>query len=295
MVITMNNMFCGIEKLSLVDYDNKLSCTLFTNYCNFQCDFCHNALLLKEEQYLTWNEIKEYLESRKRMLDAVVISGGEPTLKPQLFDVCKEIKAMGFLIKLDTNGTNPHVLKKLIEEKLVDYIAMDIKNDEAGYDLVTKVKTNMDKIKESIKLIMNSNIDYEFINSNGEHESGSISGDFTNPLSNYTSALTNFNIIKGIMSDDFYGLSGLILTPLSYIQTLSSQVCTPISFPVPFTNKNISLPCFSSIYSTYIPDILNIWHIVIYGIICYAIGVNLFKTIKDSLEFDKNDVEVLDL
>lgn len=129
----------------------------------------------------------------------------------------------------------------------------------------------------------------------GETDCFTIEGDFHNYLSEVTSVDKYFNIINGIMSEDFYGLSGLIITPLEYIRSLNDKVCSPIILPIPFTNSSISIPCMSAIYDEYIPDLINLWHVVVYGVISYAIGVNLFKTIKDSLEADKNDVEVLDL
>ena len=139
----MNNIFCGMKKLSLVDFEKKLSCVLFVSGCNFKCPFCHNSSLMKViDDNIEFEEIKSYLVSRKKMLDAVVISGGEPTLRKELPFVIKEIKQLGYLIKLDTNGTNPVMLKKLIDEKLIDYVAMDIKADFVNYPLVAGIKQN---------------------------------------------------------------------------------------------------------------------------------------------------------
>ena len=107
----MNSIFCGIEKLSLVDFDGYISCTLFTGGCNYRCPFCHNSPLIKEQPLLDMDEIVKYLTSRKKMLDAVVITGGEPTLHQELPLYIKQIKDLGFIIKLDTNGTNPKMLK----------------------------------------------------------------------------------------------------------------------------------------------------------------------------------------
>ncbi len=156
--------FVGFEKLSLLDYEDKVSAVLFTNYCNFSCPFCHNGLsLLRNHVEINFDEIMTYLTSRKGLLDAVVISGGEPTLMNDLVEKIKQIKDLGFLIKLDTNGTHPEVIKELISSSLVDYIAMDIKNSEEKYPLTTNtMDIDMNKIKESITLIMNSGIDYEF-------------------------------------------------------------------------------------------------------------------------------------
>lgn len=156
--------FVGIDKLSLLDYDEKLSCVLFAKACNFRCPFCHNGLtVLESETYIPFDQILEFLNSRKGKLDAVVITGGEPTLMDDIVDKITTIKSMGFLIKLDTNGTRPEVIKDLLDRNLIDYIAMDIKNSLNMYPCTVGVKKiDEDRIKESIKLIQNSGIDYEF-------------------------------------------------------------------------------------------------------------------------------------
>lgn len=159
----MNSIFCGIEKLSLVDFDVYISCTLFTGGCNYRCPFCHNSPLIKEQPLLDMDEIVKYLTSRKKMLDAVVITGGEPTLHQELPLYIKQIKDLGFIIKLDTNGTNPKMLKELIDNKLIDYVAMDIKTSSNCYNVVTGVVNPFtDKVKESINILKESNINYEF-------------------------------------------------------------------------------------------------------------------------------------
>ena len=161
----INNKFVGIEKLSLVDYEGKLVCTLFTNGCNFKCPFCHNSSLVIKDNYsyIEDEEILSYLQKRTKQLDAVVITGGEPTLMSNLIDKIKEIKQLGYLIKLDTNGSNPEIIKQLVENELIDYIAMDIKNSFEKYSLTTGISDiNLDNIKQSIDYIMNCGIDYEF-------------------------------------------------------------------------------------------------------------------------------------
>lgn len=156
--------FVGIEKLSLVDYEGKLACTLFTKGCNFKCVFCHNSSLVFDYNL---NEIDDevvfdYLKKRKNQLDAVVITGGEPTLMPTLKDKIIKIKHLGYLVKLDTNGTNPDVIKELHEQNLIDYIAMDIKSSLIKYPLITDTKVDCENIKESINYIINNFKDYEF-------------------------------------------------------------------------------------------------------------------------------------
>ena len=159
----MHSIFCGIEKLSLVDFDGYVACTLFTGGCNYRCPFCHNFPLIKKQPTISLGEIFDYLNKRKKMLDAVVITGGEPTLHNELPEVIKQIKEFGFIIKLDTNGTNPKMLKDLIDNKLIDYVAMDIKSSIETYHIVTGVDNPLlNKIKESINILKTSNIDYEF-------------------------------------------------------------------------------------------------------------------------------------
>ena len=154
----------GLDKMSLLDYEDKISCVLFYKACNFRCPFCHNGLtVLEAEDEFLFEAVLEYLKSRVGLLDAVVFTGGEPTLEPQLKKHIKQVKELGFLIKLDTNGTNPKILKDLIDSNLLDYIAMDIKNSEEKYPLTVGVKrVDMAAIKESISIIMNSGVPYEF-------------------------------------------------------------------------------------------------------------------------------------
>lgn len=156
--------FVGIDKFSLLDYEDKVSCILFCKPCNFRCPFCHNGTtVLEADTVIPFEDILEYLRSRKGLIDAVVVSGGEPTLMPDLKEKIVKLKELGFLVKLDTNGTNPEVIKDLYESKLIDYVAMDIKNSLTKYPITTGTKNvPNEKIMESIKYLMNSGIDYEF-------------------------------------------------------------------------------------------------------------------------------------
>ena len=159
----MNSIFCGIEKLSLVDFDGYVSCTLFTGGCNYRCPFCHNSPLIKNQPTIDMEEIFSYLNKRKKMIDAVVITGGEPTLHNELPNVIAQIRELGFKIKLDTNGTNPKMLKELIDNKLIDYVAMDIKSSFDNYHVVTGVSNPLlNNVKESIHILKTSDIDFEF-------------------------------------------------------------------------------------------------------------------------------------
>lgn len=156
--------FVGIDKFSLLDYDENVSVVIFAPTCNYRCPFCHNGdSVLGSNFSIPFEDILSFLKSRVGLIDAVVVSGGEPTLMDDLEDKIEKIKELGFKIKLDTNGTNPDVLSKLLGKNLINYIAMDIKNSENRYaETVGVTNPLMDKIKQSISLIMNSGIDYEF-------------------------------------------------------------------------------------------------------------------------------------
>ena len=157
--------FVAINKLSLLDFPNKVSCILFTRGCNFRCPFCHNGLTLLENStdYIPFDEILSFLKKRIGILDGVVISGGEPTLMPDLEDKIRAIKALGYEVKLDTNGSNPDILKHLIDEKLIDYVAMDIKGPVSKYKMIAGAPNlDMDKVLKSIELLKTDVVNYEF-------------------------------------------------------------------------------------------------------------------------------------
>lgn len=159
-------IICGYEKFSMVDYDDKIACTIFTGGCNFRCPFCHNGALVIGDvaaQRIDEEEVIDYLIKRRGMVDAVCVSGGEPTLQPDLGDFLRKVRDLGYLTKLDTNGLRPDVVKNLIDNGLLDYIAMDIKNSPEKYHITTGVKdVDMEKIRQSVDIIMSSGIDYEF-------------------------------------------------------------------------------------------------------------------------------------
>jgi len=171
----------GLQKFSLLDYPGRVSAIVFTKGCNFRCQFCYNPMLVwpteaskskyahlkngeqqKVHPTINQDELFVFLKSRAGKLDAVVLTGGEPCLQKDLPEFIRKIKALGFLVKLDTNGSHPEVLAKLIKEKLVDYIAMDLKAPENKYKEVTGVKADFKKIRRSVKLIMRSDRSYEF-------------------------------------------------------------------------------------------------------------------------------------
>ena len=175
----------GLQKFSLLDYPNYISAIIFTQGCNFRCHFCYNPMLvwpkLESGKFKNINssdktgekiekvyprfledDLFDFLRKRQKKLDAVVITGGEPTIHKDLPDFIKKIRKLGFKVKLDTNGTNPEMLKSLIDKKLIDYIAMDIKGFLEKYAIITGTRPNIDNIKKSIKIIMQSGLPYEF-------------------------------------------------------------------------------------------------------------------------------------
>lgn len=158
----------GYQKLTLIDYPGKIATTVFTVGCNFRCPFCHNPeLVLTNNLQLTTDnglekEFFAFLKKRRRQLEGVCITGGEPTIQPDIIPFIKKIKKLGFLVKLDSNGTRPDVLKKIIDGKLVDFIAMDIKGPIKKYAETSGNKVDISRIQLSIDLIKNSGIPYEF-------------------------------------------------------------------------------------------------------------------------------------
>jgi pyruvate formate lyase activating enzyme len=157
----------GLQKCSTIDFPGKVACVLFTQGCNFRCGFCHNPELVEPKRFvpiLKEEEIFSFLKKRQKILDAVVISGGEPTLYSDLAEWFQRIKAMGFAIKLDTNGTHPEVLQSLIQNNLLDFVAMDVKHclREAAYNSIIGTFGTLSAVKRSIQILMVSSIDYEF-------------------------------------------------------------------------------------------------------------------------------------
>lgn len=156
----------GLEKVSLLDYPGKVSTIIFTYGCNLRCEFCHNPELViydfNEKVQVTENFLFDYLKKRKGIIDAVVITGGEPLIYPEIDTIIRRIRDLGYLVKLDTNGFFPEKLRELIESRILDYIAMDVKYNPKDYIKRTGDSDALMKVKESIKLIKKSGIDYEF-------------------------------------------------------------------------------------------------------------------------------------
>lgn len=166
-------LICGLQKVTLIDFPGRVAATVFLCGCNFRCPWCYSKELVLPQNIEVQPKISEkqffdFLKTRQTLLSGVVVCGGEPTIHKDLPQFIKKIKKMNFLVKLDTNGSNPGVLKKLIGDNLLDYVAMDIKqipNPKSKiqkYDEATGIKVNLEKIRESVELIKSSGIDYEF-------------------------------------------------------------------------------------------------------------------------------------
>ena len=155
----------GLQKMTLLDYPGKVACTVFLGGCDFRCPFCHNGELVEDPGPAQMDEagLLEFLRRRRGLLDGVCITGGEPLLRPDLAGPLKAIKDLGFLVKLDTNGTHPHRLRELVEAGLVDYVAMDVKNSPERYaETVGLEKLDLAPIRESVDYLLSGAVDYEF-------------------------------------------------------------------------------------------------------------------------------------
>ena len=155
----------GLQKMTLLDFPGKVACTVFLQGCNFRCPFCHNSDLLpgQGQPLMDDTELLAFLHKRKGLLDGVCITGGEPTLQPQLPQLLRRIRELGYAIKLDTNGSNPQALRQLVEEDLVDYVAMDIKNSREQYPKTAGMRESLlPQVEESIRYLASGKLDYEF-------------------------------------------------------------------------------------------------------------------------------------
>lgn len=155
----------GLQKLTLLDFPGIMACTVFTGGCNFRCPFCHNASLVTriDDETVTEEEFFHLLDKRTSILQGVCITGGEPTLQPDLYEFIGKIRAKGYKVKLDTNGYRPDVLKKLVSDGMVDYVAMDIKNSKERYGETVGIKDfHITPILESVEFLKKGNVDFEF-------------------------------------------------------------------------------------------------------------------------------------
>lgn len=156
-------LIAGLQKMTLLDFPGRVACTVFLGGCNFRCPFCHNSqLLCAPEAVMQEQELLAFLQKRKGLLDGVCVTGGEPTLQPGLPQFLETIRAMGYQVKLDTNGYRPDVLRRLIEQGLVDYVAMDIKNGPEHYAPTCGLeRMDLKKIEESVSVLLEGRVDYE--------------------------------------------------------------------------------------------------------------------------------------
>ncbi|NYZ75611.1 anaerobic ribonucleoside-triphosphate reductase activating protein [Candidatus Micrarchaeota archaeon] len=157
--------FGGIQKTSLIDYPAKIAVVLFTKGCNYACSYCHNPHLAAPDEKtptVTEEEALEALRKRRKYADALVVTGGEPTLQKDLPAFLRKARGLGYLIKLDTNGSNPLFLSQLLKEGLLDYVALDLKAAPEDYPLLTKSKTDAESVRKSAEAIKKSGVDYEF-------------------------------------------------------------------------------------------------------------------------------------
>jgi len=157
----------GLQKVTLIDYPGRIAATVFLCGCNFRCPWCYSSELvlpekIKKQPRISEKDFFNFLKERKELLEGVVICGGEPTVHKDLPVFLKKIKKLGYLVKIDTNGSNPGMLKKLIDEKLIDYVAMDIKAPKEKYNEAAGATVDIEKIQESIDALKKGEVDYEF-------------------------------------------------------------------------------------------------------------------------------------
>ncbi len=157
----------GLQKVTLIDYPGKVACTVFLMGCNFRCPFCYSGELvlpeeIKKQPIIPEKVFFDFLKERKGLLEGVVLCGGEPTISEGLLEFCQKIKKLGYLVKLDTNGSSPKMIEKLIKERLIDYVAMDIKAPQNKYSFYSGNKSDIEKIKKSVDILKQRRIDFEF-------------------------------------------------------------------------------------------------------------------------------------
>ena len=200
----------GLQKMTLLDYPGKVACTVFLGGCNFRCPFCHNGGLLDDQApaVMTREALMKFLEGRQGLLDGVCITGGEPTLSPELPQLLAKIKALGFDVKLDTNGGRPQVLKQVVEAGLVDYVAMDVKNCPDRYAATVGLSlAPIEALEESLLFLMKSGVDYEL----------------------RTTVVREFHDAAaiGAMGQWLYGLNGCQKIPKLFLQPFVQRASVP--------------------------------------------------------------------
>lgn len=190
----------GLLKFSLIDYPGKVAAVIFTQGCNYRCPFCHNPELVLPERFnpqINIDDVMAFLMQRRGQLQGIVITGGEPTIHSDLKDFIRRIKDLGFLVKLDTNGTNPQMLREILEEKLVDFVAMDIKSSLQGYCKATGVSADLECIKASIALVQSSGIEHLFRTTVLK---GIVAEEDVRQISNLLGSVKHYKIQRGNLS-----------------------------------------------------------------------------------------------
>ncbi|MBT3348777.1 anaerobic ribonucleoside-triphosphate reductase activating protein [bacterium] len=230
----------GINTLTLLDFPGKVSAIVFTAGCNFRCGYCHNPEFVIPDQLkklmptmIPEEKIFKFLETRKEFLDGVVVTGGEPTMHADLPEFCEKIKKMGFLVKLDTNGTNPEMMEKLFEKKLVDYVAMDVKHPLEKYPELVNIAVDPRVLRKSIRIIKKSGLDHEFRTTvvpkfHGEKEleqiATEIAGGKKYTIQNFRPAKTldpTFEKLRGFTSDELKSLKKVAEKFVEKVQILN--------------------------------------------------------------------------
>lgn len=220
----------GFQKMTVLDFPGKIACTIFTHGCNLRCPFCHNArLVVRDEDLFDENEILSYLNKRRGVLDGICISGGEPMLQSDLFDFMKKVKDLDLLVKLDTNGTFPDKLEYAIENGLVDYVAMDIKNCREKYAQTSGLDSiDLAKVEKSVEILLQGRVEYEFrttvVRELHTVEDMARIGEWIKGAKRYyiQSFVDSGDIIsEGLNSLDTQGLKALLDSVLPYVPTAS--------------------------------------------------------------------------
>lgn len=214
----------GLTKLTLLDFPEVVACIVFTAGCNFRCPFCHNASLVTGDlsASIDENEVLDFLKRRQGILEGVVVTGGEPLLQGDIESFLEKIKALGYKIKLDTNGTNPSLLKRLVDKGLVDYVAMDIKNSPDGYSLAIGIENfDMSKVEESKNFLLSGAVPYEFRTTlvKGIHTKDSLKD-----LARFISGAKNYYLQQFKDSGDLISPEGLSAFSKDEMQELSKEV-----------------------------------------------------------------------
>ena len=201
----------GLQKLTLLDFPEKVACTVFIGGCNMRCPYCHNSDLIAptDAAIMSIEEFFAFLESRKNLLGGVCITGGEPLLSANIIDFARQIKQLGYAVKLDTNGSNPSKLTQMIGEGLVDYVAMDIKNSRENYNSAAGCAVYIEKIQQSASLLLKGGVDYEFRTTvvrelHTEADIASI-GEWIRGAKRYS--IQNFQQSPNVMGDDLSGFT----------------------------------------------------------------------------------------